>query len=369
MATGAQGVYRDQRGRWYFKATVGKDPLTGRRVQITRRGYATAAEAARARREHLAKVDNGALAATPANLTVDDLLDRYLDGLDADERLAAKTRHDYRQYADVYVRPLLGSRKVREITPSVLVAWQRELAEHGGVKSGKPLAPNTVRRARAPLAGAFRMAVSEGLVAVNPMVSTPRPSRRKAVPRHWTPEQAREFLAFQEGDPLYPVWAFLLGSGLRIGEPVALRWENVDLEARVARVVEFVATLGWEVVSSSGKSEDAVRTVDLDDGLVRILREQRKAQAEQRLASGTGGKGDHVFTNSQGRPWHPRNTQYSSKHRVGSPCHDLMITRRLARASRSHRQLALQTVRIGDLGDSERRLDVGTGTSVGRRGS
>jgi hypothetical protein len=38
-----QGVYHDSRsGRWYFKASLGSDPLTGRRTQVTRRGFASA---------------------------------------------------------------------------------------------------------------------------------------------------------------------------------------------------------------------------------------------------------------------------------------------------------------------------------------
>jgi Arm DNA-binding domain len=44
------GVYQDGRGGWYFKATLGTDSLTGRRVQITRRGFASAFEAQKARR-------------------------------------------------------------------------------------------------------------------------------------------------------------------------------------------------------------------------------------------------------------------------------------------------------------------------------
>ena len=77
-----------------------------------------------------------------------------------------------------------------------------------------------------------------------------------------------------EGDRLYPLWAFLLSSGLRIGELVWLRWPNVDLDRRRVHVVEFASTLGYDLLPSTGKSRDAVRTIDLDDGLVRVLRLQ-----------------------------------------------------------------------------------------------
>ena len=51
MAARFEGVYPDGRGGWYFKVSLGREPLSGRRVQVTRRGFRTAAEAGRARRD------------------------------------------------------------------------------------------------------------------------------------------------------------------------------------------------------------------------------------------------------------------------------------------------------------------------------
>lgn len=81
-----------------------------------------------------------------------------------------------RHYANDYVRALLGARKVRDVIPEVILAWQRRLARGGGTKNGKPLAPNTIRLARAPLGGAFKLAVTSGVVAVSPLSTVPRPS-------------------------------------------------------------------------------------------------------------------------------------------------------------------------------------------------
>jgi len=55
-------------------------------MQVTRRGYRTATEAARARRDLIARVDVGAVRPSSTVLTVNELLDLYLDGLDADEQ-------------------------------------------------------------------------------------------------------------------------------------------------------------------------------------------------------------------------------------------------------------------------------------------
>jgi integrase len=113
-----------------------------------------------------------------------------------------------------------------------------------------------------------------------------------------------------EGDRTYAIWAFLLGSGLRIGELVWLRWANVDLERRLVRVVEFASTLGYDLVASEGKSRDAVRTVELDDGLVRVLRAQRRLQSEEQLAASEYESSDYVFTKPEGGACHP---QYLSR--------------------------------------------------------
>ena len=69
------GVYEDGRGRWYSKVTLGPDPLTGKRVQITQRGSRTAAEAGRARRDALARIDTGQVWPSSTLLTVNELLD------------------------------------------------------------------------------------------------------------------------------------------------------------------------------------------------------------------------------------------------------------------------------------------------------
>jgi len=300
------GVYRDRQGRWYVKVTLGFDPATGKRQQITRRGFASAADAGRARRDLLSKVDRGQLKPSPAGLTVNELLDIYLDGIDADHRLSAKTRFDYRHSADDYVRPGLGTKRVRDVTPEVVLAWQRKLLSDGGTKHGKALAPNTVRLARAPLAGAFKLAVQLGTVVVNPMAAVPRPKPPRSVPRHWTPEQAREFLGLMETDRTWPIWAFLLGSGLRIGELVSLRWPSVDLEHRTVRVVEFVSTLGHDLLPSTGKSRDAVRTIALDSGLVGVLDRQRVLQSKELDGRDGAQSSRHVFTNPDGLPYHPQ---------------------------------------------------------------
>lgn len=307
------GVYKDSAGRWYYKVTLGRDPLTGKRVQVTKRGFATATDAGNARRRFL-EDEATTFVSRSVHMTVDDLLDLYLDGIDADGALSRKTRFDYRRNADAYVRPWLGAKRVKDVTPEMVVVWQRKIAEcgatkalkDGGKRKDRSLAPNTVRLARAPLAGAFRMALRSGLVSSNPLASSPRPKQRKKIPKHWRPEEARAFLDAMAADRDHVLWAFLLGSGLRIGELVWLRWPNVDFERKVARIVDFASTLGYELVESDGKSNDAVRTIDLDDDLLALLGRQRERQEDERRSRSGYLQTDYVFTKPAGGHWHPQ---------------------------------------------------------------
>ena len=134
------GVYSDGQGGWYIKVTLGQDQTTadgskspaGAFGQRPRRPWPAA---------NLSTRSNGSAQTRARGTTVNELLDLYLDGLDADGRLSAKTRFDYRHTADKYVRPHLGARRVRDITPEILLAWQRKLAREGATKNGQDFPP------------------------------------------------------------------------------------------------------------------------------------------------------------------------------------------------------------------------------------
>lgn len=115
------------------------------------------------------------------------------------------------------------------------------------------------------------------------------------------------FLSLMEGDRTWPVWAFLLGSGIRIGELVSLRWRSVDLKNHRVRIMEFASTLGYDMLPSNGKSRDAIRTVELDNRLADVLRKQRAVQSAEQLASTTWLESDFVFTRADGGQYHSMN--------------------------------------------------------------
>ncbi len=97
------------------------------------------------------------------------------------------------------------------------------------------LDPSTVRNALMPLRVVFRRALGRGEVAVNPTTGIELPAVRGRRERVASPAEAAALIeALPESDPA--LWATALYAGLRRGELMALRWEDIDLAAGVIRV-------------------------------------------------------------------------------------------------------------------------------------
>lgn len=118
------------------------------------------------------------------------------------EEVATRCRFDNRLSTEGRIRPHFGKKRVRDITPEMILAWQRKLTREGGTKQkkgedGKPLpgrglSANTVRLARSPLAGAFKLAMNAGIIAATPVAQVPRHRPARSIPKHRSPEQETE---------------------------------------------------------------------------------------------------------------------------------------------------------------------------------
>jgi integrase len=153
--------------------------------------------------------------------------------------------------------------------------------------------PSTIRNALMPLRVIFRRAVEDGDLAVNPGTHLRLPAVRGRRERIASPDEAQRLLAaLPEHDR--PIWATALYAGLRRGELMALRWEDVDLAAAVIRVERAYDDKGR--VEIEPKSRAGRRTVPIVGALRDVLTEHK---ARQRRGHGI------VFGSSEGTPFQP----------------------------------------------------------------
>jgi integrase len=135
--------------------------------------------------------------------------------------------------------------------------------------------PSTIRNALMPLRVIYRRAVEDGDVAVNPCANLRLPAVRGRRERIASPEEAQRLLAALPARDR-PVWATALYAGLRRGELMALRWEDVDLAAGVIRVERSYDDKGR--VEIEPKSRAGRRTVPIVGALRDVLVEHKARQ-------------------------------------------------------------------------------------------
>jgi Phage integrase family len=134
------------------------------------------------------------------------------------------------------------------------------------------------------------------------------PRYRRPRVRPWQPAAFAAFLDQIDRERLAPLFHLAGHAGLRRGELCGLRWQDLDLDARVLVVRQQVVQVGHRVVVGKPKTASGEdRPVDLDAGTVGVLRGWRRRQAAERLRAGPAWRDSGlVFTRPDGSGWHPQ---------------------------------------------------------------
>jgi integrase len=231
-------------------------------------------------------------------VTLDDYLDEWF-ALQR-TRLEPTSWHNYATMARIYLRPGLGDTLLHALTTRQLDLHYVRLLEDGG-KEGRPLARRTVAYAHAILHKALGDAVAAGLLDANPAdrAEVPRVDPRfDDAPRRlrtWDADQVAYFVRHPQDRELHDVWRVALGTGMRRGELLGLRWEDLDLDVPQLRVAAALSSAGGQLRLKGTKTR-RVRTLHLDPDTAEVLaRQPRRTPAPYPL----------VFTRPDGSPWRP----------------------------------------------------------------
>jgi integrase len=211
---------RRKDGRWEHAITIGATK-SGNPKRVSFYG-ATRKEASAKAMKALAERRTGTF--TPSDpTTVADLFARWLEFRTTNRKLKQTTAHSYAWIARHYLLPRLGDMRVTALTPLHLERLQASLAREG-------LSPRTIRYARSLLSSALKQAMRWGLIHRNVVdfVETPRVTRPKR--RVWQPEEAHRFFEAARNERLHALFHLALVTGLRRGELLGLRWQDLDLE-------------------------------------------------------------------------------------------------------------------------------------------
>lgn len=217
----------------------------------------------------------------------------------------------YNAKVNQYIIPLLGHHRLDKLTPEHIEdAWDR-LAEEGNPTNPDPtpLSANTIHQTHRILSRALKVAVQRKRLRNNPasasmMDAPPRVDQPIQPP---TEEEVDLILGAARGTWNAARWNVALAVGLRQGEALGLRWEDVDLETGEINVRQtLMRVTGKGIVYGQPKSKASRRAFQLPPSLHARLKEHRKEQNAKRLELGTHWTDSGlVFTLEDGRPIDP----------------------------------------------------------------
>lgn len=268
-----------QRGRgWVYVIERGKYPAghakEGKRWQEWSRQFPSAEEAELAGARRLLEL--GHLTSDPSQITVAEWMREWLDVWRS--QVAASTMDTYANTVERHIIPNLGSLTLAEISPRHIQRWQNNLL--------KTLAPGTVIECRRVLRTGLGYAVSMEILSRQPVSGVRAPAAPSRAKRVWSAEQVRMVLDGIEDAQISAALRLLATTGMRVGDLLALRWEDIDLNAGVltiARHARRSKERGLEFVE--GRKSGAGRRIELDSTTVSIMRAWSVEQKKIRLRS------------------------------------------------------------------------------------
>jgi len=228
-------------------------------------------------------------------LTVGKFLDQWMIEV-VQPSVRPWTYRGYDVHVRLHIKPALGNLALEAVSPRHVQALLNQKLAEG-------LAPKTVRYIRGTLRTAFKQATRWGLIVRNPVDAVDGPKVERFEIRPFTPDEARQFLSAIRGERLEALYSVALTMGLRQGEALGLRWQDVDLDLGNLRINKQLQRINGKFQLVEPKTPRSRRTLALPASIVVGLREHWNRQLSERAVVGERWEtSDLVFTTDRGRP-------------------------------------------------------------------
>ena len=315
------------------------DPITGRVKQIQKRGFLRRSDAEAFLLKINAEQADGIYLA-PETVLMNDYLADWLENY-AKPRVRASTYEGYERIVKKHLSPALGKFEIKKVTPTLIDRLYANLLRHGRQDGKGGLSAKTVLYTHRVLSEALEHAVKKNLIARNPaknLTNVPKPKKfRSSI---YTVEELLHLLEVIRDTP-YELAVALAGlCGLRRGECLALRPEDVDFERHVLHIRRQLIEVNRELQFTEPKSMESIRTIGAPLEVFEII--QRRMQAIQRhkeMLQAEYQEHELLLCGNNGMPFRPRNFTANFKailvknrlkdirfHDLRHTCASLMLT-------------------------------------------
>ena len=272
-ANGEGNIRKRKDGRWEGRYTAGYDAKTGKRIIKNVLGK-TQAQVKEKLQAAIAECQ-GLDVSRSEEYTVTTWLRTWYE-LYAKPNVRAATANRYELMIERYTIPRIGSIKLKKLTTRHLQKLYKELLDSGRIHVGsnqpQGLSTTTVHSVHLMLHAALERAVKERLIPRNPTEDCVPPKPRKVEMQILPAQDMHAYLEAAKARDLLPMFYLELVSGLRKGELVALRWDDLDIQSNTISVSkQYVRNPDGSLELTRPKTENSVRLVSIPQAPVDLL--------------------------------------------------------------------------------------------------
>lgn len=294
-------IRQRSKGSWAITIDLPRDE-DGKRRQKQKTVRGTKREAEQILARMLNEVNSGVYV-PEATLTVGAYLDEWLE-IHARHNVAAKTFERYQELVTLHIKPAVGRVRLSQLRPPHIARMYSDLAAPSDTGK-RPLAPATIVQIHRILRKALQQALQNQILVRNvaDAVRPPRVTRQEM--KVLAPAQVRQLIDTARGTYFWIPIVLAVTTGMRRGEIVALRWDDVDL-AKGALQCQRSLQVTREGIAFKEPKSGRSRAIPLPRQAVEALQVHYAEQAEQRKLLGESfNEVGLVCTDIDGSPLHP----------------------------------------------------------------
>lgn len=257
----------------------------GKRRQTSKTVHCTEKQANR----ELARIEEEILRGTycePTKMNLEQYLDEWLDKY-ARQNVSRKTFQEYERMAKKYIVPELGHIPLQKLMPLHFVEYQSKMLESGSLLKDGGLSPQTVEHHHQLLHSALNQAVDWLLIGKNPIERVKPPKVEPYKPNIISASCLTMLLKAAEETDLYVPIIIAFATGMRRGEIVGLKWEQVDFDASSIDVIQKVEQVKEGLFFGPPKSRSGIRGILMPELLTEVLKRHKIEQLKRRLLMGS----------------------------------------------------------------------------------